>query len=98
MINTGAGVTATAPSYTYTFPEGTEASAINIPIYVIKDGKTQAYLDASTGKAASKFNTKTTTRWVKEFEDILDAYPDFKGWVADESIDWTTKKNANYLY
>jgi len=98
MINTGAGVTATAPSYTYTFPEGTKASAINIPIYVIKDGKTQAYLDASTGKAASKFNTKTTTRWVKEFEDILDAYPDFKGWVADESIDWTTKKNADYLY
>ena len=98
MINTGAGVTATAPSYTYTFPEGTEAKAVNIPIYVIKDGSTKAYLDASTGKAASKFNTKTTTRWVKEFEDILDAYPDFKGWVADENLDWTTNKNLDYIY
>ena len=98
MINTGAGVTATAPSYTYTFPEGTEAKAVNIPIYVIKDGSTKAYLDASTGKAASKFNTKTTTRWVKEFEDILDAYPDFKGWVANENLDWTTNKNLDYIY
>lgn len=98
MINTGAGVTATAPSYTYTFPEGTEAKAVNIPIYVIKDGSTKAYLDASEGKAASKFNTKTTTRWVKEFEDILDAYPDFKGWVANENLDWTTNKNLDYIY
>ena len=98
MINTGAGVTATASSYTYTFPEGTEAKAVNIPIYVIKDGSTKAYLDASTGKAASKFNTKTTTRWVKEFEDILDAYPDFKGWVANENLDWTTNKNLDYIY
>lgn len=98
MINTGAGVTATAEPYTYTFPENTEATAKNIPIYVIKDGSTKAYLDASTGKAASKFNTKTTTRWVKEFEDILDAYPDFKGWVANEDLDWTTNKNLDYIY
>ena len=98
MINTGDGVTATAASYTYTFPNGTDAAAINIPIYVIKDGTTKAYLDASEGKAASKFNTKTTTKWVKEYEDITKAYPNFKGWVADESIDWTTEKNADYLY
>ncbi len=98
MINTGAGVTASAEPYTYTFPEGTEAKAVNIPIYVIKDGSTKAYLNASTGKAASKFNTKTTTRWVKEFEDILDAYPDFKGWVANEDLDWTTNKNLDYIY
>jgi len=98
MINTGAGVTATAEPYTYTFPGNTEATAKNIPIYVIKDGSTKAYLDASTGKAASKFNTKTTTRWVKEFEDILDAYPDFKGWVANENLDWTTNKNLDYIY
>lgn len=98
MINTGDGVTATAASYTYTFPNGTDAAAINIPIYVIKDGTTKAYLSASTGKAASKFNTKTTTKWVKEYEDITKAYPNFKGWVADESIDWTTEKNADYLY
>ena len=98
MINTGAGVTATAEPYTYTFPENTEATAKNIPIYVIKDGSTKAYLDASTGKAASKFNTKTTTRWVKEFEDILDAYPDFKGWVADENLDWTNNMVLDYIY
>lgn len=98
MINTGAGVTAPAEPYTYTFPEGTEATAKNIPIYVIKDGSTKAYLDASIGKAASKFNTKTTTRWVKEFEDILDAYPDFTGWVADENLDWTNNMVLDYIY
>ena len=97
MINTGAGETGTAQPYTYTFPTGTDAKPINIPVVVEIDG-TRIPLEASMGGAASKINTTTTTKWAKERADFRKAYSDFTKWVADENFDWTKTFDVNFLY
>ena len=97
MVNTGVKTVDYPASYTYTFPDNVEALPINIPITVTKSGTT-ATLTAETGKAASKINVSTTTKWVKEYKDITKAYPDFEGWVANPSATWTTNFNSAYLY
>lgn len=97
MINTGAGETGTAQPYTYTFPTGTDAKPINIPVVVEIDG-TRIPLEASMGGAASKINTATTTKWAKERADFRKAYSDFTKWVADENFDWTKTFDVNFLY
>ncbi len=97
MINTGAGVTGTAEPYTYTFPDNVEAAAINIPIVVTIDGEPFP-LTAIEGKAASKINVPVSTRWVKEFKDISDAYSGFKGWIADPQANWAGTSNIELLY
>ena len=97
MVNTGVKTAALPAPYTYTFPTGVEAKAINIPIEVTKGGVT-APLTAETGKVASKINVPTGTKWVKEWKDITKAYPDFAGWVTDPTAAWTSNYNSAYLY
>lgn len=97
MVNTGVKTAALPAPYTYTFPTGVEAKAINIPIEVTKGGVT-APLTAERGKVASKINVATGTKWVKEWKDITKAYPDFAGWVANPNATWVSNYNSTYLY
>lgn len=97
MVNTGVGSANEPAAYTYTFPEGTDPLPINIPIIVSKGG-VEAELYAEEGKVASKINVPTSTRWVKEFENISDAYPGFEGWVKNPTATWTSTYNEAYLY
>jgi hypothetical protein len=97
MVNTGVKTAALPEPYTYTFPDGVAAEAINIPIVVTKGG-VNATLTAEKGKVASKINVSTNTKWVKEYKDITLAYPNFTGWVSDPSANWTSNYNSDYLY
>ena len=98
MINTGAGPTATAEPYYYDFPNGVDATAINIPVIVTKDGVPYT-LGAPTGDAAAKFCVVTTCKWMKEYKFISDAYSLFDDWVKDRSVKWTTTiKDASLIY
>jgi hypothetical protein len=97
MVNTGVGSANEPAAYTYTFPEGTDPLPINIPIIVSKGG-VEAELYAEEGKVASKINVPISTRWVKEFENISDAYSGFEGWVKNPTATWTSTYNEAYLY
>jgi hypothetical protein len=97
MVNTGVTTEAEPAPYTYTFPNGVEAIAKNIPIIVTRSDGTFE-LTAEMGKVASKINVPTSTKWVKEFKDIKEAYPDFEGWVANPTATWTSNYNSALLY
>ena len=97
MVNTGVKRAALPEPYTYTFPDGVAAEAINIPIEVTKGGVT-APLTAQKGKVASKINVSTDTKWIIEYKDITLGYPDFTGWIQNPSEDWTSNYNSAYLY
>ena len=97
MVNTGVKTANLPEPYTYTFPEGVEAKAINIPIVVTKGG-VPATLTAEMGMVASKINVPTTTSWVKEWKEITKAYPNFAGWVADPEAEWTSNYNSAFLF
>lgn len=97
MVNTGVSSAEEPAPYTYTFPTGVEAIAKNIPIVVTNNGQ-DVELKAEEGKVASKINVPTGTRWVKEYQDIKNAYPGFQGWVADPSAEWTSNSNSAFLY
>ena len=68
---------------------------INIKIWV-KKGTTFMELTAHTGKPASKFKTKTTTKWCDEYISIINPYPSFATWVGDPNTDWTTPFHEKY--
>ena len=97
MVNTGVTTENEPAAYTYTFPEGTDPLPINIPIVVTRSTG-DVILMAEEGKVASKINVPTSTSWVREYMDIKNAYPDFVGWVADPSANWTSNYNSVYLY
>lgn len=97
MVNTGVGSANEPDAYTYTFPEGIEPTADNIPIIVSKNN-VEAELTAIRGKAASKINVPTNTRWVKEYQDISKAYSLFTDWVTDPTVVWTSSYDETYLY
>ena len=100
MINTGAGETGTAEPFYYTFANKetlTVEDIATIPVWVVING-VRADLGFERGKAACKFNTKPSTKWLKEYQDITKGYPDFKDWVNDPDLDWTVNKDESYLY
>lgn len=97
MVNTGVDTMDEPEAYTYTFPEGVTAIPENIPIVVTRSTG-DVELTAVRGKVASKINVPTTTKWVKEYQDIENAYPQFKDWVSDPSVNWTSNYNTAYIY
>lgn len=97
MVNTGVTTEAEPAPYEYTFPDNVDPLPINIPIFVTRSDGTYE-LTAERGKVASKINVSTSTKWVKEFKDIKEAYPGFKGWVEDENASWTSNYNLSLLY
>ena len=97
MVNTGVTTEAEPAPYEYTFPDGVDPEPINIPIFVTRSDGTFE-LTAEMGKVASKINVPTSTKWVKEFKDIKEAYPDFEGWVANPTATWTSNYNSALLY
>lgn len=97
MVNTGVDTMDEPEAYTYTFPEGVTAIPENIPIVVTRSTG-DVELKAERGKVASKINVPTTTKWVKEYQDIENAYPQFKDWVSDPSVNWTSNYNTAYIY
>lgn len=100
MINTGDGPTGTATPFYYEFTgkESLTAEDIaTIPVWVVIDG-VPANLDYHKGKAACKFNTSPSTRWLKEYQNISKGYPDFDNWVSTPDLDWTKNKKEEFLY
>lgn len=97
MVNTGVDTMDEPAAYTYTFPEGVDPLPINIPIVVTRS-EGNVTLTAEEGKVASKINVPTDTKWVREYQDIKNAYPGFVGWVIDPNAEWTSNFNAAYLY
>ena len=93
MVNTGAGVGTKDPEPFSVACSGNDP--INIKIWV-KKGTTFMELTAHTGKPASKFQTKTTTKWCDEYISIINPYPNFATWVGDPNTDWTTPFYEKY--
>ena len=100
MINTGAGYT--APAYTFT-ATSTYNSLKDIPI-VVKSvdnaGNVTSYqLSAEMGKAPQKIRVPLTFKWCKEYKSLKDAYPGFKDWATGDASVWSaTNDDASLLY
>jgi hypothetical protein len=100
MINTGAGYT--APAYTFTATD-TYNSLKDIPI-VVKSinsaGEVTSYsLSAEMGKAPQKIRVPLTFKWCKEYKSLKDAYPGFKDWATGDASVWSaTNDDASLLY
>ncbi len=100
MINTGDGPTGTATPFYYEFTNKTSLTSedvATIPVWVVIDG-VRADLAFERGKAACKFNTSPSTRWLKEHKSITDGYPDFDDWVSSPELNWTANKVEEFLY
>ena len=85
--------------------DATSTNADDIEIYV--EGITNAATTTITvlpkssttsNRAPQKIATKTTTKWLKERQQIEWGYPKFDQWVNDKQTDWTTEKVEGYLY
>lgn len=76
--------------------EAFSTDGIDIPVYVKKDGVWHV-IKADRGNPASKFLCKTTTAWVDEYISIEQAYPLFKDWVADPSVEWEENVVEKYV-
>ena len=93
MVNTGVATGTKDPEPFSVACSGN--NPINIKIWV-KKGTTFMELTAHTGKPASKFQTKTTTKWCDEYISIINPYPSFATWVGSPSVDWTTPFYEKY--
>jgi len=51
-----------------------------------------------SNRAPQKIATETTTKWLKERQQIEWGYPKFDDWVNEQTDDWTTEKVGGYLY
>lgn len=103
IINTGAVEGSTlknvegVPVAIYRIAVGNEDNAANIPTYAISDEGT-VQLEAKTGKATQKFAIPVTAKWVKETVNFSKAYPTFKNWCSDPTVQWWNNGVAEYLY
>ena len=71
----------------------------NLPIWVQK-GSDWVELTAPQGKAASKIAVSTDYKWVKELQDISDAYKKFDTYVknGNQAKWWKDNKDDTYIY
>ena len=71
----------------------------NLPIWVQK-GSDWVELTAPQGKAASKIAVSTDYKWVKELQDISDAYKKFDTYVknGNQAKWWKNHKDDTYIY
>ena len=79
--------------------EGNYANANEIEVRVQK-GSDWPLLTAPKGKAASKIAVSTDYKWVKELQDITNAYEDFDTYVTtgNPAKWWESNKNDTYIY
>ena len=71
----------------------------DLPIWVQK-GSEWVQLTAPKGKAASKIAVSTDYKWVKELQDISDAYKKFDTYVknGNQAKWWKNHKDDTYIY
>ena len=71
----------------------------NLPIWVQK-GSDWVLLTAPQGKAASKIAVSTDYKWVKELQDISDAYKKFDTYVKNDNQAkwWKDNKDDSLIY
>ena len=71
---------------------------VNLPIWVQK-GSDWVELTAHKGRAASKIAVSTDYKWVKELQDISDAYKNFDTYVTNCTPEWwKDNKDDTYIY
>ena len=97
MVNTESWTEQKAP-VTFII-EGNYTNANEIEVRVQK-GSDWPLLTAPTGKAASKIAVKSDYKWVKELQDITNAYSDFDKYVTtgNPAKWWESNKNDTYIY
>ena len=97
MVNTESWTEQKAP-VTFII-EGNYANANEIEVRVQK-GSDWPLLTAPKGKAASKIAVSTDYKWVKELQDITNAYEDFDTYVTtgNPAKWWESNKNDTYIY
>ena len=78
--------------------EGNYANANEIEVRVQK-GSDWPLLTAHKGRAASKIAVSTDYKWVKELQDISDAYKNFDTYVTNCTPEWwKDNKDDTYIY
>ena len=97
MVNTESWTEQKAP-VTFII-EGNYTNANDIEVRVQK-GSDWPLLTAPKGKAASKIAVSTEYKWVKELQDITNAYEDFDTYVTtgNPAKWWESNKNDTYIY
>ena len=72
---------------------------VDLPIWVQK-GSDWVELTAPQGKAASKIAVSTDYKWVKELQDISDAYKKFDKYVKNGHPTewWKNNEDDTYIY
>lgn len=97
MVNTESWTEQKAP-VTFII-EGNYTNANEIEVRVQK-GSDWPLLTAPKGKAASKIAVSTDYKWVKELQDITNAYEDFDTYVTtgNPAKWWESNKNDTYIY
>ena len=97
MVNTESWTEQRAP-VTFVI-EGKYANANEIEVRVQK-GSDWPLLTAPIGKAASKIAVSTDYEWVKELQDITNAYRQFDTYVTTGKPAkwWESDKNDTYIY
>lgn len=85
-------------TFTIDVQYGTE-NIVDLPIWVQK-GSDWVELTAPQGKAASKIAVSTDYKWVKELQDISDAYKKFDKYVKSGKPAkwWKENKKDTYIY
>ena len=85
-------------TFTIDVQYGTE-NIVDLPIWVQK-GSDWVELTAPQGKAASKIAVSTDYKWVKELQDISDAYKKFEKYVESGKPAkwWNENKKDTYIY
>ena len=86
-VDTGSPLLLIMKPVSYEIEGNFNRQAIKIPIMVKKLGE-WIELEANKGRAASKIAVSPTYQWCDEREDIQDARPNFKDYVADPSVSW----------
>ena len=99
-INVGSGDTRNPVSMVI---PATSTNPDDIDIYVggISNKATVTILPKSStisNRAPQKIATETSTRWLKESQQIEWGYPDFNNWVNDRNTVWINNKVTDYLY
>ena len=109
IVNTGVAVGKREYAEIHLTAAQAEAMGIktieDIPV-VVKQNEAAGYnekilLKNTLGHAPQKICVPLNTKWVKEYEDISDAYPKFKQYVGNSSVGekaFTEEINAEYLY
>ena len=97
MVNTEDWTAHKAP-VTFTI-DGQYENIVDLPIWVQK-GSDWVQLTAPIGKAASKIAVSTDYKWVKELQDISNAYKNFDTYVTNRTPAewWKNNNDDTYIY